>query len=104
TFTVNDANNNSTTCSTTFTVSDNTKPTITSGSNANVSNDAGVCTASVGVAAATIGDNCGVPTLGYVLSGATTGSGTGQVGTRTFKIGRATSRERVTDASGNTNT
>ncbi len=92
----------------TVTVTDDEDPTVSvaeAAVTANTSDDgAGDCTVDVAIADATFGDNCSGESLAWELTGATTGSGTGQVGTQTFNIGQTTITYTVTDAAGLTET
>ena len=62
------------------------------------------CTAKISVPAPTVTDNCGTPTLSYVMSGATNASGSGAVGNKTFATGITTVTYSAIDAKGNTST
>jgi large repetitive protein len=80
-------------------------PTVSAGANqsATTSSDGtGNCSAAIAIADATFGDNCTGSTIAYAISGASTGSGSGQVGTFTFGKGVSTITYTVTDAAGNT--
>jgi hypothetical protein len=101
TWTASDAASNTSTCSFNVTVNDNEVPTVSAATNvtANTSDDGtGNCDVSVAITDATFGDNCTGSTLAWVFSGATTGSGSGQVGTQTFNRGLTTITYTVTDA------
>jgi large repetitive protein len=78
TFVVTDASGNTSTCSFTVTVNDNQNPVITCPASAIRLTNGGLCTYKVQSTEfnATATDNCGVTSLTYVLSGATSGSGT----------------------------
>ena len=102
TYTATDGSGNTTTGSLTVTVRDLQTPTITAPANVTVSTDAGQCNAAVTILSTTIGDNCPNPVLSWVMSGVTTGSGSGQIGTATFNKGTTTITYTVTDGSGNT--
>ncbi len=80
---------------------DKQNPTVTATTAITANTDAGHCYASVAVTNAAFGDNCAGSSLAYVLTGATTGSGSGQVGTATFNKGVTTITYTVTDASAN---
>jgi hypothetical protein len=104
-YTVTDGSTLTSTGSKTITVTDNSPPTLTSGTNQTANTDIGICTASVIVANAVFGDNCSGATLTYTLTGATTKSLTsGQVGTYTFNRGITTINYSVTDSSNITTT
>ena len=105
TYTVKDAAGNAASCSFTVTISDNILPTISCPSAIAQNDDAGVCNASVAVPNATTGDNCGVTSLTWVMTGATaaTSAATGinQIGTYTFNTGLTNVTYTVKDAAGN---
>jgi hypothetical protein len=93
TVTVKDADNNSTNCTVTFTVSDTTAPSITCPTNISVPASAGLCEAIVSYATPLASDNCsgvGTPTCSPA-SGST------------FPRGVTTITCQVSDASGNSN-
>jgi gliding motility-associated-like protein len=100
-----DAANNTTTCSFTVTVSDNQNPSVscTVSGTQNVLTNTGVCsfTVSGNVWNATATDNCGVTSLNYTLTGATTGTGISLAGV-SFNIGSTTVTWTALDAAGNT--
>ncbi|WP_324721749.1 HYR domain-containing protein [Salinimicrobium sp. HB62] len=103
TWNVTDANNNDATPATqTIVVTDNEDPEIIVGNAILETTDAGVCTASIAIPNASISDNCSGSSLSWSMSGATTASGTNQVGTHTFNLGTTTINYIVTDAAGNT--
>jgi hypothetical protein len=105
TWTARDAANNSTSCSFTVTVADSEAPAISCAvsGNQNVVADAGVCsfrqTTNAWNASAT--DNCGVTSLTYTLTGATTGTGTTLNGV-VFGIGTTNVVWTAIDAANNT--
>ncbi|MCB0400778.1 MAG: HYR domain-containing protein [Flavobacteriales bacterium] len=82
-------------CSFTVTVNDTTKPTVTCPANVNS------CDSIVTGIGATTSDNCSGETLAYTMTGATTGSGSGDVSGTVFGVGTTTVQYLVTDASGN---
>jgi hypothetical protein len=96
------------TCTFTVTVNDTQTPVIVCPANITVSNDAGVCSASVATANPTVTENCPGYTLTWALTGATTGSspatGVNFVGTRSFTVGVTTVTYTIRDASNNTAT
>ncbi|MBR9920909.1 MAG: HYR domain-containing protein, partial [Bacteroidetes bacterium] len=94
TFEVEDASNNTATCSFTVTVNDTENPTISCPSNIAVNNDPGVCGAEV-TYTVTFDDNCPGATLTQ-----TAGFASGAI----FPIGTTTNTFEVEDASGNTAT
>lgn len=94
TYTFTDANNNSSVCSFTVTVTDNVAPVITGcPTNIFVSNDPNVCTAVVSWIAPTASDNCGIVTL----------TSTHNPGD-TFPVGTTTVTYTFTDAANNVST
>ncbi|HRE76022.1 MAG TPA: HYR domain-containing protein [Flavobacteriales bacterium] len=105
TYTVRDASSNPATCSFTVTVTDNINPTITCPSNQTGTTGAAGCTASVTSPNPTTGDNCGVTTLTWAMTGATTGNSPGaginNIGTQTFNTGVTTVTYTVRDAANN---
>ena len=108
TWTVTDGSGNTSSCSFDVTVSDNQLPLITScGAPVNqvVIADPGLCsytqTSATWNASAT--DNCSVASIIYVMTGATTGTGTSLLGV-TFNLGTTTVVWTATDGSGNTST
>ncbi|APG59408.1 HYR domain-containing protein [Christiangramia salexigens] len=80
----------------TITVNDNTPPSLTAGDDVTTTTTPGACTASVQIGDAQTSDNCN-PTLSWVMTGATTNSGSGQVGTRNFNLGVTTITYTLTD-------
>ena len=105
TWTASDAAGNTDICSFTVTVLDAQDPVITCPvtGNANRNVAVGVCNYVIQGTEfnATATDNCGY-TLSYVLSGATTGSGTGSLAGVTLLSGVTTITWTVTDGAGNT--
>ncbi|GAA4743172.1 lectin-like domain-containing protein [Flavisolibacter ginsenosidimutans] len=93
TFVATDASGNTATCSFTVTVTDNQKPVITTNGDMTVSNDPGVCGASVNVSASAT-DNCSVGTPTGVRSDA-------QPLNAVYPVGTTTITWNVTDANGN---
>jgi hypothetical protein len=112
TYTAYDDAGNTATSSMTVTVSDNEKPSVTPAaitvSSTTSAGGTGDCAGSVAILDATTGDNCGVTTLTWIATGATscssTSSGINQVGTRTFNKGVTTITYTVLDAAGNSST
>jgi hypothetical protein len=94
-----------TTCSFTVMVIDNTDPTIKCPSN--ISENAGHnnCSMNIRVERPEVDDNCGVSSLTWVMTGATTGNspatGINYVGRRYFNVGLTTITYTVKDASNN---
>ncbi len=87
------------TCSFDITVTDNEDPTILCP--ANVSTCVPVVN---GIAPGTSADNCGVATIAYTTTGATTLSGANDVSGETFSVGTTNVVYTATDAEGNTGT
>ena len=104
TWTGEDAAGNSSSCSFTVTVLDNQPPGVTCPvtGNADRNADAGVCSYTVQGTEfdVTATDNCGVSSLTYILSGATTGTGTNLAGV-IFGSGQTTVTWTAGDAAGN---
>ncbi|MGB3607523.1 HYR domain-containing protein [Psychroserpens sp.] len=103
TYEAEDASGNTSTASFDVTVTDNEAPSI---SHPNESSNlvtttsadgAGNCTVSIAVPNAVINDNCAVSQLSWTISGASTGSGLNQVGTRIFNIGTSTITYTLSD-------
>ncbi len=105
TWTVLDGSGNSATCSFNVTVADNELPVISScgaTGTQTVNTDSGVCTYTLSGTGwdAIATDNCTVSSVSYVLTGATTGSGSTLDGV-VFNQGTTTVTWIVTDAAGN---
>lgn len=95
-----DLNQPASTCSFTVTVTDNVPPTVTCPDNISVTLSTG-CSDTQTATAATVDDNCSGVVLNYQLSGATNGSGTGQIlGGQKFQAGLTTAVYTATDGSG----
>jgi len=97
---------NTATCSFTINVLDDDAPTVTAAADEtiNTSDDGGYdCVTAYTVTDATFDDNCPGFSLAWVMTGATTGSAAGQVGTATFEKGITTITYTVTDAALPTN-
>jgi hypothetical protein len=102
TLTVTDVNGNSNIGTATVTVQDIIKPSITCPSPAAVNYSTILCGATVSGTNASFSDNCSGATIAYTLSGATTGSGTGQVpAAQVFALGTTVVTYKVTDPSNN---
>ncbi|MNJ97472.1 HYR domain protein [compost metagenome] len=106
TWTATDAAGNTTICTFTVTVIDTQLPVILScgaAGNQSVVADAGQCTYTQTSNAwdASASDNCSVASVNYVLTGATTGTGTSLSGV-VFNLGTTTVTWTATDGSGNT--
>ena len=105
TYTVTDGANRTATSTMTVVVTDDEDPTLSVANNvtANTSDDGtGDCTVDIAITDATFADNCSGSALTYVMTGATTGSGNGQVGTTSFTKGTTTISYTVTDGSNRT--
>jgi uncharacterized protein (UPF0305 family) len=108
TWTVTDGSGNTDVCSFTVTVEDNQDPVITCPvTDQTVDADTDLCTYTHSGTAwdATATDNCSVASIQYVLTGATTGAGTGlfqSLSDVVFNLGTTTVTWTVTDGSGNT--
>ena len=90
TYTVTDGANRTATSTMTVVVTDDEDPTLSVANNvtANTSDDGtGDCTVDIAITDATFADNCSGSALAYVMTGATTGSGNGQVGTTSLLRG-----------------
>ncbi|HTO37630.1 MAG TPA: HYR domain-containing protein [Brumimicrobium sp.] len=105
TWTVTDESGNAVTCSFDVVNSDDENPSILTCINAQqeVETNAGMCTFTQTGAAwdITADDNCGVATITYVLSGATTASGSTTLSGVEFEVGTTTVTWTVTDNAGN---
>jgi gliding motility-associated-like protein len=102
-YTAIDASGNESTCSFTVTVEDTELPEIECPSDTMISTQIGQITVQAILPPDAVGDNCGVASYGYTLSGTTTGSGSGDVN-EVFNIGVTVVTYTVTDNAGNTNT
>jgi len=103
TWTITDGSGNTAHCSSTVTVEDHQIPAINCPGNQTVSTNTGTCTFTQPgtVWDATGSDNCSVSSLLYVLTGATTGSGSSLAGVA-FNLGVTNVSWTITDGSGNT--
>jgi hypothetical protein len=103
TWTTIDGSGNTEECSYTVTVEDNQAPVITCVGNQTVDTDTNVCSYTHSGTAwdATATDNCSIATTEYVLTGATTGTGT-TLDAVIFNLGATTVTWTTTDGSGNT--
>ncbi|MBL0146589.1 MAG: HYR domain-containing protein [Chitinophagaceae bacterium] len=101
-----DAVGNTSTCTFNVTVNDDTKPEFTFCPSIISTNPNGAgCTATIATVDPAATDNCTTnPAITWVISGATSGSGTGNIGTFTFNSGLSTVTYTATDAAGNTQT
>ncbi|WP_161887806.1 HYR domain-containing protein [Pontibacter russatus] len=101
TYTAVDAAGNTVTATQTVTVVDETAPVLAAAENQTSGTNTGTCTAEVSIPDAEFTDNCAVGQLSWVMTGATTNSGTGQVGSYTFNQGVTTITYTGTDVAGN---
>lgn len=100
--TVTDVNGNTSTCSFNVTISDNQAPVISNCPSSFVADRS--CPGSVSWSAATATDNCNVTSFTWAQTGATTGSGAGNVSSASFNIGVTTVTYTALDAAGNSST
>ncbi len=100
-YVVDDGLGNTDTCSFTITVNDTESPVFTS-----CLSDVSSCDSIVnGIAPSATIDNCSAsPTITYILSGATVGSGTGDVSGTEFNMGITTVQYIANDSAGNADT
>lgn len=109
TYIVTDGSGNTLTDSMTVTVTDDENSSISVTANVSTTTSAdgtGNCYVAVAIADATYGDNCMGSSLTWVMTGAVTESGSGQIGTYNFPKGTTTITYTVTDGAipANTNT
>ncbi len=101
-WTVTDIYNNFATCTQTIIVTDNIAPTITCPTDVVATAPTATCQMLVTpIGPPTVNDNCGTYTLTWTKSGATTGSGVGDVNNTMFNGGVTSVTYTVTDAAGN---
>ncbi|WP_170111412.1 HYR domain-containing protein, partial [Mangrovibacterium marinum] len=100
TYRATDAAGNVAECSFTVTVNDNEDPTVNCPSSYTATGNS-ACTGTVDVAAPDYSDNCEVTSFSWTMSGASTGSGNTAIGTYTFNRGTTTIEYTVRDAAGN---
>ena len=94
-------NNGTANCTFTVTVNDDENPTVTAANDVVTTTSVGGtgdCAVDVAITDAVFNDNCPGSTLAWAMTGATTGSGSGQVGTKTFNKGITTITFTVSDA------
>ena len=103
-YTINDSNNNKTTCMLTVTLIDNAKPIFNNAVLNIVDSVQSGCSKSISIPAINFSDNCGTPTLSWTMTGATIMSGAGQIGTRSFNVGKTIVTYTITDIQGNKST
>lgn len=108
TYTVTDGNNNTATCSFTVTTGDATPPTLSCPANVSTITGLGQCGANVNAIPATYADNCGIQSVTWVKTGATTTSspptGINNASNSLFNVGVTTLTYTATDNGGNTAT
>lgn len=100
-WTATDELDNQGSCSFTVTVNDNQNPTITAAENISGGANNSLINFQTSIPNAVISDNCLNPILTWAMTGATTATGTGQIGSYTFAPGTTTITYTITDASGN---
>ena len=101
-WTVTDIYNNFSTCTQTVNVTDNIAPTIACPADVVATAPTGNCQMLVTpIGPPTVNDNCGTYTLTWTKSGATSGSGIGDVNNTMFNGGVTSVTYTVTDAAGN---
>ncbi|MDI9563124.1 MAG: HYR domain-containing protein [Bacteroidota bacterium] len=101
-YTAIDPGGNSSVCEFDVVVTDNQNPTISCPSPYSVYNDPGLCSAVINTSNPVTGDNCGIQSLAWEMSGATNDSGVNNIGSYTFNVGKTTVRYIVSDNSGRT--
>ncbi|WP_461490662.1 HYR domain-containing protein [Pontibacter sp. HJ8] len=102
--TATDAAGNKTTDEVVLTAQDVTAPVLAAAADQAAGTDNGTCTATIAIPDASFSDNCAGSQISWVMTGATTGNGKGQVGRYTFNQGVTTITYTATDAAGNTAT
>ena len=106
TYTAKNAAGATATCQFTVTLIDNILPTITCPANISQNFGGNNCSKSIATTNPSIADNCGVTTLTWTMSGATTAnssaSGINYVATKTFNVGITTIVYTAKDAANNT--
>ncbi|MCC6461621.1 MAG: HYR domain-containing protein [Saprospiraceae bacterium] len=101
TLTANDGHGNSESCSFTVTLLDATPPAVSCPANQALSpTETAPCSALAAGIQASPNDNCGIAGLSYTLSGATSGSGSGQAEGIWFAAGLTTVTYTATDGAG----
>ena len=104
TYSLTDSFGTTVTCSYKVTINDLIKP-IFIDTNSNITKAVITgCNALVNIANISGSDNCGIPAISWVKTGATTGSGFGQLGSSPFNVGTTQVKYTLTDSSGNTRT
>ncbi|NRB33020.1 MAG: HYR domain-containing protein, partial [Rhizobiaceae bacterium] len=104
-WTTTDNSGNTNTCTHTITITDNIDPVVSCPSSVIDSDDNTNCGKNIGgIDLNSSMDNCSIGDTSYVLTGATTGTGNGDVSGTFFDIGETTVTYTVTDGSSNTET
>lgn len=104
TYLITDRSGNTNTCSFDVTITDLTRPKFTSVNSNIQENVVSGCTKDITLPDITFTDNCGTPTLTWVMTGATVANGTGLIGTYTFNLGVTTIAYTITDGNNNSRT
>ncbi|MCB9333928.1 MAG: HYR domain-containing protein [Lewinellaceae bacterium] len=107
TWTLTDDCGNMTVLTQTIAIRDTTPPTFVCPQNATLAPNTDTCThviANQDFDPTFLADNCGIMGVGYELSGATTGSGSGSLQGVAFEVGKTTILWTVKDVNGNTAT
>jgi hypothetical protein len=99
-YTATDAAGNTSTCTFKVIVTDDEKPTL----NAPAAQSFSTIAASYAIPPVSAADNCGIASIAYSISGATTRSGNGSNATGSFNAGSSVITYTVTDIHGNTQT
>ena len=103
TYTATDSSGNMNTCSFVVTVSPGALPEINCPNDTTVSNDMGACAAVVnGISSILVSNPADIDSIHYILSGATTGSGSSDASGTSFNVGTTTVTYIATDLSGQT--
>ena len=99
TYNVSDTDGNMASCSFDITVEDNEAPVVTCSGSVSANAPLGQSSTTVTDAALvpTLSDNCPSPNLTYVLTGATTGSGSGNANGLTYNVGTTTVTYTLSD-------
>lgn len=99
-FTFTDDANNTTTCNFTITVTENEAPTITCPASQTDTTAIGETTAVIDDIAPVVFDNCGIDTIYYELTEATTGEGPNDASGTSFNLGETTVTYTAVDVNG----
>lgn len=101
TYTIKDSANNFSTCSFTVKVTDSVKPTFQSFVSTFRDTTLVGCNKMVKFPVVNFRDNCGTPTLSWILTGANTGSGTGIIDSMLLKVGITNVKYTIKDSANN---